>query len=293
MRKLYKWIKVPEEYPYKKYKGKYALKHWYVYWKHYGDVIPDGYIIHHKDNNPSNNDISNLELLSKEEHDKHHSEERFKEYALLLCPNCGKLFTKKMRYIRKDIETNSSKVIACSRSCSHELLHKYPYSSSERIELANSQNVLKYIKQNKYVSVFKYNLEDDYDYGDFQRIILNENYQEDIQRGIENTEGRKSSIIEVPCKQCLELFVPTKKQQKYCSYNCHNNSRIKVDISYNQLVDDLLSGKSITTLSQQYNISDKGYVKKLKKNNLPYKKKDIENYRNSKRLLLLEDNKRI
>ncbi len=43
-------------------------------WKfHFGD-IPDGFEVHHKDNNTLNNSIDNLELLSKTDHLEHHSE---------------------------------------------------------------------------------------------------------------------------------------------------------------------------------------------------------------------------
>ena len=35
--------------------------------EHYGDV-PDGFIIHHKDGNKWNNDITNLELKSRKDH---------------------------------------------------------------------------------------------------------------------------------------------------------------------------------------------------------------------------------
>lgn len=48
--------------------------HRYVYKKYYGK-IPDNYEIHHIDKNKDNNDISNLKLLSCEEHRQLHSRE--------------------------------------------------------------------------------------------------------------------------------------------------------------------------------------------------------------------------
>jgi hypothetical protein len=39
---------------------------------HHGKTIPAGHLIHHKDGNPLNNDISNLECLSRCEHAKEH-----------------------------------------------------------------------------------------------------------------------------------------------------------------------------------------------------------------------------
>jgi hypothetical protein len=47
--------------------------HRYV-WEFYNGPIPKGYHIHHKDFNRANNDISNLQLLSLEEHEKLHGE---------------------------------------------------------------------------------------------------------------------------------------------------------------------------------------------------------------------------
>lgn len=50
-----------------RYNGKPIRLHRYVWEKHNGE-IPDGYHIHHKDHNPDNNDISNLELIKAEKH---------------------------------------------------------------------------------------------------------------------------------------------------------------------------------------------------------------------------------
>ena len=49
------------------------LMHKYV-WEYYKGKIPSGYEVHHIDRNRANNDISNLQLLSKEEHKRLHSE---------------------------------------------------------------------------------------------------------------------------------------------------------------------------------------------------------------------------
>lgn len=46
--------------------------HVYVWEKHNGPV-PPGYHIHHKDFNPDNNEIENLQLIPKEEHLKYHA----------------------------------------------------------------------------------------------------------------------------------------------------------------------------------------------------------------------------
>lgn len=52
--------------------GDRILAHRYVWEKHNGK-IPDGYDIHHKDHDKSNNHIANLEMLRKDEHARKYS----------------------------------------------------------------------------------------------------------------------------------------------------------------------------------------------------------------------------
>lgn len=47
--------------------GKTVYLHREVYEMHYGP-IPDGFIVHHKDGDKTNNSLENLELLSRAEH---------------------------------------------------------------------------------------------------------------------------------------------------------------------------------------------------------------------------------
>lgn len=51
--------------------GKRYRLHRYI-WEFYNGTIPKGYDIHHIDHNKDNNNIDNLELLSKEEHIEKH-----------------------------------------------------------------------------------------------------------------------------------------------------------------------------------------------------------------------------
>lgn len=45
-------------------------------WKSHHGTIPIGYVIHHKDGNPANNDISNLELVEWGQHSVNHWKEK-------------------------------------------------------------------------------------------------------------------------------------------------------------------------------------------------------------------------
>ena len=57
--------------------SKHVFKHSVVMCQHLGlTEIPSGFVIHHIDHNPLNNDISNLIMLTKEAHGKLHALER-------------------------------------------------------------------------------------------------------------------------------------------------------------------------------------------------------------------------
>ena len=70
------------------YSKTYGFMHRYV-WKTYNGEIPEGFHIHHKDGDRSNNDISNLELLSASEHSKLHA----KDNAWVKSEACKKLLS--------------------------------------------------------------------------------------------------------------------------------------------------------------------------------------------------------
>ena len=129
-----------------------------VYAYYYGE-IPAGYVIHHIDHNTENNDITNLQLLTKSEHQKihnpdgspvapPHSPKQFicehcgKEYTAIdvgnnkYCPDCRPIVNnakKKLQRYEKRIHTNicvvcgkpfqtkKPKSQTCSRRCQNRL----------------------------------------------------------------------------------------------------------------------------------------------------------------------------
>lgn len=70
----------------------YPLRlHQAVYMYHFGE-IPEGIHIHHKDIDPSNNEISNLQLMTNSDHHKLHQKLYKKEKVIYECVNCGQKF---------------------------------------------------------------------------------------------------------------------------------------------------------------------------------------------------------
>jgi hypothetical protein len=53
--------------------GRQVMEHVYVWERHNGRPVPDGHDIHHRDGDKLNNDLANLQLVTKLEHKRIHS----------------------------------------------------------------------------------------------------------------------------------------------------------------------------------------------------------------------------
>ena len=60
------------DYPGKKYRGRYIYEHHLVWWKNTGQPVPEGYVVHHKNEDMHDNRFENLELIESEQHKKLH-----------------------------------------------------------------------------------------------------------------------------------------------------------------------------------------------------------------------------
>lgn len=97
----------------------------YIMEKHLGRELKDNEQVHHKDGNPLNNNINNLDVVTFEEHLDIHANQNRKYYdRTMVCPWCKKEFTwtaKQQSYFNRNIKRgrykNSLKEPFCSKSC--------------------------------------------------------------------------------------------------------------------------------------------------------------------------------
>lgn len=63
-------------------------------WADAHGAIPDGYVVHHKDDNPKNNEIENLELMERSAHNSMHKRGRLPathRLQVFVCRHCGSI----------------------------------------------------------------------------------------------------------------------------------------------------------------------------------------------------------
>lgn len=68
--------------------GKFIYEHRVIIEKALGRKLTKNEIVHHKDGNPGNNDFSNLEVMTRSEHGKHHKTRQ--PYGIYWSKNHGK-----------------------------------------------------------------------------------------------------------------------------------------------------------------------------------------------------------
>lgn len=100
--------------------GRYSLEHRIIMENKLQRLLTSKEIVHHKNGNKLDNRVSNLELMTIEEHTKYHAIERSKGvlFLRLKCPNCGKKFEKEKRNTHL---IKGGNYTACSRKCSGTL----------------------------------------------------------------------------------------------------------------------------------------------------------------------------
>jgi hypothetical protein len=77
----------------------YVLHHRVVMENHLGRLLTKGEVVHHKDGNKHNNNVDNLEVMDKQEHNRLHAS-KGRTLVRLTCVNCGIEFTREKRQVK-------------------------------------------------------------------------------------------------------------------------------------------------------------------------------------------------
>lgn len=128
----YELVIAPENYPGKKYRGKYVYLHRLLWWEKTGEILDYRTVIHHKNENKIDNSLENLEKKSRQEHSKEHQIPASK--TNLTCHKCKKEFEVKFYEYNYKIKTGQTKFY-CSRSCQVSATH-----DSRRSELREPEH---------------------------------------------------------------------------------------------------------------------------------------------------------
>ena len=109
----YRYARTEPLHPKANAKGLYPL-HRVLMENKLGRILSDEEIVHHKDEDKSNDALSNLEVKSNSLHSKEHQEV---DYLSLQCSLCSNNFRLKPHAYRLRMKRNRKGSVFCSRSC--------------------------------------------------------------------------------------------------------------------------------------------------------------------------------
>lgn len=95
----------------------YVLHHRVVMENSINRLLTKSEVVHHKDENKKNNDLSNLELMERSEHNRLHASTG-RAMVELVCPNCGVVF------IKPKNQLSNKQQPKCSRKCNGQYSRK-------------------------------------------------------------------------------------------------------------------------------------------------------------------------
>lgn len=95
--------------------------HRYVMSRHLGRLLSSDEAVHHKDEDRTNNDISNLELLSMSEHAIKHAEVKHGPAKIVACSHCGFEFKCPTRRFNR----SKSGKLFCSQECTQAAAREF------------------------------------------------------------------------------------------------------------------------------------------------------------------------
>lgn len=108
----YNYVYLPEH-PFATDRG-YVLEHRVIVENKLNRLLGQDEVVHHVNDNKKDNAISNLEVMGRVEHIKHHLSEVGRCYVILRCPNCGVEFEVPKN---KSFLIKKTKFTACSPKC--------------------------------------------------------------------------------------------------------------------------------------------------------------------------------
>jgi hypothetical protein len=109
----YMYCRTEPPHPKRNAKGLYPL-HRVLMENKIGRLLDSGEVVHHRDENKSNDSIDNLELLTNSDHSRHHAP---KVDPIECVCHCGKRFTVKPNDYRKRMRQSQTGHVSCSRPC--------------------------------------------------------------------------------------------------------------------------------------------------------------------------------
>lgn len=115
----YELVLAPSDYPGFRYRGRYCYEHHLVWWQNTGNLVPEDFLIHHKNHQKRDNRFENLELQSRADHTREHTRERNPAvHKLYTCSECGDSFSLLERRAKDRLKRSKSKTLKCSKTCS-------------------------------------------------------------------------------------------------------------------------------------------------------------------------------
>ena len=96
----YMYVDVYEPETGRKYKTPH---HRFVVEEHKGERLKEGYVVHHKDGRKTNNDIDNLQVMTRTAHNKHHREWRRRRRKTRRVMRLNKSLSRRKRGVRRRI----------------------------------------------------------------------------------------------------------------------------------------------------------------------------------------------
>ena len=122
-------------------------------WQYFNGEIPEGYDVHHCDFNHDNNDISNLQLLPKTEHNKFHATIRFNrkpdKKSKFICAQCGREYEAVSRGNNTYCSAKCKKIAERERAAETKVCEicGKEFSTSDKARFCSKKCVGEYLKK--------------------------------------------------------------------------------------------------------------------------------------------------